>query len=91
MKFTIKKTVWSYDSNINGDKINKKHLYVIQIKEGFFSFFKKKKYLRIVNTLKGTYLVTITHDYNYANKYKTKEEAIKRVQDIINNPDNYEI
>lgn len=91
MKFTIKKTTWSYDSNINGDKINEKHLYVIQVKNGFFGFLKKKKYLRINSTYNNKYLVTITYDYNHANKYRTEEEAVERVQDILNNPDNYEL
>jgi len=91
MKFIIKKTTWSYNSNINGDKINEKHLYVIQVKNSIFSFFKKKKYLRITNTFNDRYLVTFTYDYNHANKYRTEEEAIKTVQDIIDNPNNYEI
>lgn len=91
MKFIVKKTIWSYSSNINGDKFDKKYLYVIQVKNNFLSFFKKKKYLRITSTYNGKYLVTITHDYNHANKYKTEEEAIERIQDIVNNPNNYEI
>jgi hypothetical protein len=90
MKFVIEEILWSYTTSINGCKINSKYLYVIRLKKSFLQFFKRKKYLRINSCYNDKYLVTLTTDSNHATKYKTEEEASKRLQDMLNNPENYE-
>lgn len=91
MKFFIKKITWSYTTNIKGDHIDIKKLYIIGIKNPFYKFFKKKKYLRICPTSSGKYIVKFTKDVHHTTKYNSREEALSKIEDIFKHPNNYEI
>lgn len=91
MKFIVKKITWRYTLNIKGEKVNLLNLYIIELKRPFYKFFKKRKYLRISPTTSGRCLVNFTNNISHTTKFKTKQDAVEKIQDMFKYPNKYEL
>lgn len=89
MRLFVKKITWNYNTNIKGEKINKRYLFAIRYKKSILDIFKKPRYLIILDSSDNKKIVKFTTNINRATKYDTQEIAIKAIEKILSNPNEY--